>query len=117
MPSENILSQASPPADIRLSYGSDPNQFAELRIPKTTKVIPSEAEFASSERGRVEGPAFLPLALVIHGGFWRAKYDLTHAGHLCAALTQAGIATLNIEYRRVGNAGGGWPSSFEDVNS
>jgi acetyl esterase/lipase len=51
----------------------------------------------------------------IHGGFWRAKYGLEHAGHLCAALTKQGIATWNLEYRRVGNAGGGWPGSFEDV--
>jgi acetyl esterase/lipase len=53
----------------------------------------------------------------IHGGFWRAKYGLEHAGHLCAALTKTGIATWNVEYRRVGNAGGGWPGSFEDVAS
>jgi acetyl esterase/lipase len=53
----------------------------------------------------------------LHGGFWRAKYGLGHAGHLCAALTKTGIATWNLEYRRVGNAGGGWPGSFEDVAS
>ena len=32
-----------------------------------------------------------------------------------AALTEAGIATWNIEYRRLGNAGGGWPGTFEDI--
>jgi acetyl esterase/lipase len=53
----------------------------------------------------------------IHGGFWRAKYDLQHAGHLCAALTANGIATFNLEYRRVGNPGGGWPGTFEDVSN
>ena len=53
----------------------------------------------------------------IHGGFWRAKYDLMHAGHLCAALTAKGIATWNVEYRRVGNPGGGWPGTFEDVRT
>ena len=51
----------------------------------------------------------------IHGGFWRAKYDLAHAGHLCAALQASGIATANVEYRRVGNHGGGWPGSFADI--
>jgi acetyl esterase/lipase len=55
--------------------------------------------------------------MMIHGGFWRAKYDLVHAGHLCAALTKAGVATWNLEYRRVGNPGGGWPGTFEDVSS
>ena len=53
----------------------------------------------------------------IHGGYWRAKYDLKHAGHLCAALTARGLATWNVEYRRVGNPGGGWPGTFEDVRS
>jgi len=58
-----------------------------------------------------------PLAINIHGGYWRAKYDLLHAGHLCAALTAQGIATANVEYRRVGNEGGGWPGTFEDIRS
>ena len=87
MPSDDILTLPAPPADARLPYGSDPNQFAELRIPKTG------------------GP--FPVVVNIHGGFWRAKYDLNHAGHLCAALTAKGLATWNLEYRRVGNPGGG----------
>lgn len=53
--------------------------------------------------------------MMIHGGFWRARYDLTHTSHLCAALAAAGIAVANLEYRRVGEAGGGWPGSYEDV--
>jgi hypothetical protein len=55
--------------------------------------------------------------MTIHGGFWRAKYDLAHAGHMCAALTASGIATWNLEFRRAGNRGGGWPGTFEDVRS
>lgn len=93
--SEDILSLTPPPADHSLPYGTDPNQFGDLRIPKAS------------------GP--FPVVMNIHGGFWRAKYGLEHAGHLCAALTKKGIATWNLEYRRVGNAGGGWPGSFEDV--
>ncbi|MGA9712992.1 MAG: alpha/beta hydrolase [Candidatus Sulfotelmatobacter sp.] len=57
------------------------------------------------------------LAICIHGGYWRAKYDLGYMGHLCAALTARGIATANLEYRRVGNAGGGWPATFADVRA
>jgi len=97
MSSDDILTLPPPPADARLNYGTDPNQFAELRLPKT------------------KGP--FPVVMNIHGGFWRAKYNLAHAGHLCAALTAAGLATWNIEYRRVGNPGGGWPGIFEDVRS
>jgi acetyl esterase/lipase len=95
--SDNILTLPPPPADARLSYGSDANQFGELRLPKQN------------------GP--FAVVLNIHGGFWRAKYDLRHAGHFCAALTAKGVATWNVEYRRVGNAGGGWPGTFEDIVS
>jgi acetyl esterase/lipase len=97
MASEDILKLAPPPADARLAYGTDPNQFGEIRVPKT------------------KGP--FPLVMNIHGGFWRAKYDLTHAGHLCAALTAKGLSTWNVEYRRVGDPGGGWPGTFEDVRN
>lgn len=58
-----------------------------------------------------------PLAICIHGGYWRAKYDLEYLGHLCAALTAKGVATANVEYRRVGNAGGGWPGTFADIRA
>lgn len=92
---QDILTLAPPAADERIPYGADPNQFGDLRLPKTA--------------GRH------PVVVNIHGGFWRARYDLTHAGHLCAALAKAGYATWNLEYRRVGNPGGGWPGSFEDL--
>jgi acetyl esterase/lipase len=95
MPSEDILDLPAPPADHRIPYGDDPLQFGDLRLPAG------------------EGPH--PLAIWIHGGFWRARYDLTHAGHACAALAAAGIASWNIEYRRIGNPGGGWPGTFLDV--
>jgi acetyl esterase/lipase len=97
VPANDILNWAPSPADKRLAYGSDPNQFGDLRLPK-----------AATAKPRV-------VVMNIHGGYWRAKYDLAHTAHSCAALTQQGIATWNVEYRRVGNQGGGWPGSFEDV--
>jgi len=95
--SEDILTLPPPPYDARLAYGSDPNQFLDLRLPKG------------------KGP--FPAVINIHGGFWRAKYNLDHAGHLCAALTAKGVATANVEYRRVGNDSGGWPGTFADIRS
>jgi acetyl esterase/lipase len=95
--SEDILTLPPPPADARVSYGTGSYQFADLRLPKT------------------KGP--FPVVMNIHGGYWRAKYDLAHAGHLCAALTAKGFVTWNIEYRRVGNPGGGWPGTFEDIRN
>jgi acetyl esterase/lipase len=81
------------PADERVAYDDDPCQFFDLYRAKGVA------------RGAV---------VMIHGGFWRAKYDLTHASHLCAALASSGLNVANLEYRRVGN-GGGWAMSFDDV--
>jgi acetyl esterase/lipase len=95
--SDDILSLSPPKTDARVAYGGDENQFLDLRLPKG------------------KGPH--GLAISIHGGYWRAKYDLGYMGHLSAALTAKGIATANLEYRRVGNAGGGWPGTFADVRA
>jgi acetyl esterase/lipase len=56
-----------------------------------------------------------PVAIVIHGGYWRARYDLTEVGHLCEAVTRQGLETWNLEYRRIGNPAGGWPGRLDDV--
>jgi acetyl esterase/lipase len=95
--SESILSKKPADPDLRIPYGHDANQFVDVRLP--------------------EGKGPHPVVFFIHGGYWRAKYDLTYAGHLCDALKKAGIATWNVEYRRVGNPGGGWPGTFEDIRS
>jgi len=81
-----------PPADARIAYGPEPLQFGDLR-----------------------GAGGHSLAVVLHGGVWKATYDLTHTGHLCGVLAEAGITTFNVEYRRVGDPGGGWPGSLDDV--
>src|SRR6266571_3846411 len=99
--SDDILNVAPPPADARLAYGSDPKQFLDLRLPSSRKKIRS----------------LYPVIINIHGGFWRAKYNLEHNGHLCAALTAKGLASANLEYRRVGNEGGAWPNTFADIRS
>jgi acetyl esterase/lipase len=93
----DLLSLAAPKADARVAYGSDRNQFVDLRAPKGRR-----------PRG---------LAVVIHGGYWRSRYDLEYMGHLCAGLTAKGVATANLEYRRVGQPGGGWPGTFADVRA
>ncbi|TAK52130.1 MAG: alpha/beta fold hydrolase [Gammaproteobacteria bacterium] len=98
------LADALVPAGARqIAYGSDPLQFGELRLP--------------------EGAGPHPVAIVVHGGCWVAHLDglddraiaLDNMRPLAAALAAAGIATWNIEYRRLGNAGGGWPGTFIDV--
>jgi acetyl esterase/lipase len=85
----------SPEPDQRIPYGSDPLQFGELRLP--------------------EGKGPHPVAILIHGGCWLSQYDVAHSRKLAAALTGIGLATWSLEYRRVGNEGGGWPGTLLDV--
>jgi acetyl esterase/lipase len=93
----DVLSAPAPPADHRIPYGTGEFQFGDLRLPVG----------ASKEPG--------PIFVFLHGGWWQSAYDLEYAGHLCAALKAAGVATWSVEYRRVGNTGGGWPATFQDV--
>ncbi|GIV95457.1 MAG: hypothetical protein KatS3mg057_0114 [Herpetosiphonaceae bacterium] len=95
MSGADIFSHPAPAGAKRIAYGRMALQFGDLRLPA--------------------GGGPFPVVIMIHGGFWRSAYDLEHTGHLCAALTDAGVATWNIEYRRVGNPGGGWPGTFFDV--
>src|SRR5262249_53612661 len=93
--SRGILIRPAPAADHRVAYGPNEFEFGELRLPK--------------------GPGPHPVAIIIHGGCWMSQYGLSYMGHLSAALTEAGVATWSIEYRRIGNPGGGWPGTFEDA--
>jgi pimeloyl-ACP methyl ester carboxylesterase len=94
--SAGILTDPPPSAaDARVVYGPEPLQLGDLRVPA--------------------GAGPFPLAVVLHGGYWQATYNLIHTGHLCVALAAAGIATWNLEYRCVGVPGGEWPAAGEDV--
>ena len=77
-------------------YGDDPSQFVELSRP--------------------DAGGDVPVAVVIHGGFWRSAYDLSLGRPLAASLVANGWAAWNIEYRRVGN-GGGYPATLDDVGA
>jgi len=76
----------------RHSYGPHPSQFCEL--------------FAG-------GPS---VAVLIHGGFWRARYGLDLEHSLAADLLARGWTVWNVEYRRIGD-GGGWPETYDDVRA
>ena len=81
--------------DFTYKYGEDPNQFGELYLPS-----PSDTAY--------------PVIILVHGGCYRAQYDLKPLGGLCKALVAEGFAVWNIEYRRAGN-GGDYPNMFLDV--
>lgn len=82
------------PADERVAYGTDPNQFFDVFWP-------------------VEKPK--GLTIYVHGGFWRSRLNLEHASHINRALAGAGYLAVSLEYRRAGETGGGWPVTFQDV--
>lgn len=84
------------PSPSTITYGDAPQQFGVLRLP----------DVADSA---------VPVVVLVHGGFWRNPYDLTLMDPLAADLVERGFAVWNIEYRRIGDDGGGWPGTLEDV--
>jgi len=79
----------------RLKYGPEDLQFGDLYLPNQ--------------------PGSHPIVILIHGGYWRARYGLDLMNGLAEDLAKRGYAAWNIEYRRIGNPGGGWPGTFLDV--
>ncbi len=94
--SREVMTRTPVSASRRIPYGPDPSQFFDLYEPPAKPI---------------------GLAVNIHGGFWRSRFDLTHASHLCNALAKTGILAANLEYRRAGETGGGWPVTFQDIQS
>lgn len=98
-----LIKQPTPPANARIAYGKNSLQFGELRLPAGT------------------GP--FPVAVLVHGGCWSAtlgklpeavtSFELLRP--IAAALAQEGIASWNLEYRKLGNEGGGWPGTYLDL--
>lgn len=88
---------------VRSAYGSEPQHFGDLRLPP--------------------GPGPFPVVLLIHGGFWRAHRALDMLDPLADDLVERGIASWNVEYRRVanrelgvpGDPGAGWPGTLADL--
>ena len=79
----------------QIAYGNDPLQFGELWSP-----------LEDSPRG---------LIVLLHGGCWLNAFDLQYSYAMSTALSQAGYLVWSLEYRRTGDAGGGWPGTFADI--
>jgi acetyl esterase/lipase len=92
----DVLTRQAPPPDAVLRYGDHPDHVVDLRLPST-------------QTG--------PLVVFLHGGFWRAEYDRAHTGPLAADLAARGYPVACPEYRRVGQSGGGWPGTLDDVEA
>jgi len=87
-------------AEHTLPYGEDPLQYALLWNPLLADDAAPKA-----------------LIIFIHGGCWLNAYDITHTFALSTALSQEGYAVLSLEYRRTGDAGGGWPGTYDDIRA
>ena len=53
--------------------------------------------------------------LLIHGGCWSNQFGYDHLLPMSAALASEGFGVDLLEYRRVGDPGGGWPGTRDDV--
>lgn len=78
-----------------ITYGDGPDRVLDLHVPP--------------------GDAAVPVVVVVHGGFWYDEYRRDLMDPLVPSLLDRGYAVANIEYRRAGPSGGGWPETFEDV--
>lgn len=92
----DLLARPRGAADATIAYGPGLQQFGELWLPTG------------------QGP--FPVVVLIHGGCWQADLPGTELmDYLAADLRDRGYAVWNLEYRRIGHPGGGWPGTFTDV--
>jgi acetyl esterase/lipase len=90
----HLVNRAAAPAET-LRYGPHPDNLADLRLPST-------------EAGG--------LVTLVHGGFWLQEWERDTMETLAVDLVGRGFATVNVEYRRLGD-GGGWPGSGHDLST
>ena len=95
---KDLLARPREVADLKIAYGADPRQFGALWLPKDG------------------GPRPRPVVVLIHGGCWQADLPgLELMDYLAADLRDRGLAVWNLEYRRIGHDGGGYPGTFQDI--
>lgn len=99
MQARELLTLPQPAPDHRHAYGEEPSQFGELYLP--TRKSPGQN---------------FPVVVLVHGGCWQAQWGLDHLRHLADQLRGQGYAAWNLEYRKLGQPGGGWPGSCADID-
>lgn len=97
---DDYMALTGPAPDARVAYGPAPSQYAELFLPEDAGAGP------------------FPVAVLVHGGCWTGKFGgITQLRNMAGALRARGIAVWNVEYRRVDEAGGGYPNMYEDMHA
>lgn len=93
---EAYMAQPRAAPSARIAYGVAPSQVVELFLPK----------------GR--GPH--PVVVMLHGGCYQQRFEgLPQTSGIAADLARRGFAVWNVEYRRLGEPGAGYPGTFQDV--
>lgn len=77
-----------------LHYGAAPSQVGDLHLPNASRA---------------------PVVCLLHGGFWRMPYGRDELTPIAEDLVDRGWAVWNLEYRRIGEPGAGWPGTLLDV--
>lgn len=73
----------------------------------------------ASQAGDLYLPETSPRRVVclLHGGFWRVPFGRAEMIPIARDLVAHGYAVWNLEYRRMGEPGGGWPGTLQDVGA
>lgn len=94
----DYMALTGPAPTAHIAYGPAPSQYAELFLPP--------------------GAGPFPVAVLVHGGCWTAGFGgITQLRNMAGALVKRGIAVWNVEYRRVDEAGGGYPGMYQDMHA
>ncbi|GAA2070825.1 alpha/beta hydrolase family protein [Williamsia deligens] len=89
---------------VKVPYGPQESQFGHLYLPDEPAVDDPDA------------PS-VPVVVIVHGGYWSTDFGLMVQTPVARDLAERGAIVWNVEYRRAGEDGGGWPQSGYDVTN
>ena len=99
---------------------AEPVSFSTVLADSTALADPNDQAYAEHPLAKIwHYPASQPAVpvVLIHGGCWSNEYGRDHTKAMATALSEHGFDIWLPEYRRVGDEGGGWPGSLDDVQA
>ena len=105
-------------ASLPVQAISEPVSFGDV-LQLTVSEVAQTLAYGSSPQNTIinirGSDSSLGTVTLIHGGCWSNAYDRDHTLPMAEALSTMGYDVWVPEYRRVGDEGGGWPGSLEDI--
>lgn len=102
---------------VALDRGQSPDAVDKLPA-RAPVVVESYGSASPRQRGELrmpDGKGPFPVAIVVHGGCWTKGFATErNTAALAGWLADNGVASWNIDYRELGDEGGGWPGTFSD---